>query len=153
MQGLITEKKVFDVHVEQGHMHNAKVVLRGEAGCSDPSMLPGDVVFVLEAKPHATFKRVHHDLIMEKVWPDRGLGCILRQVCTSRVIVRGHHGEGAHQCEVVGELKSPSLGVVEAVLRAKPHASFERVHHDLIMEKVSSDWGWGLFWGSVGLTG
>ena len=55
------------MHVEQGHMHNAKVVLRGEAGCSDPSMLPGDVVFVLEAKPHAVFKRVHHDLIMEKV--------------------------------------------------------------------------------------
>ena len=72
-QGLITEKKVFDVHVEQGHMHNAKVVLRGEAGCSDPSMLPGDVVFVLEAKPHATFKRAHHDLIMEKV----GDGCAL----------------------------------------------------------------------------
>ena len=28
-QGLVAEKKVFEVHIEQGHKHNAKVVLRG----------------------------------------------------------------------------------------------------------------------------
>ena len=64
----MSEKKVFDVHIEQGHMHNAKVVLRGEAGLgNDPTILPGDVVFVLEMRPHAVFQRVSHDLIMEKV--------------------------------------------------------------------------------------
>lgn len=63
----MAEKKVFEVHIEQGHKHNSKVVLRGEAGCSDPNLLPGDVVFVLEQKPHAAFKRIAQDLILEKV--------------------------------------------------------------------------------------
>ena len=39
--------------------HGAKVVLRGEAGCSDPSVQPGDVVFVLEQKEHRFFKRIN----------------------------------------------------------------------------------------------
>lgn len=66
-QGLVAEKKVFEVHIEQGHKHNARVTLRGEAGCSEPNVLPGDVVFILEQKPHAVFKRIAQDLIYEKV--------------------------------------------------------------------------------------
>lgn len=66
-QGLVAEKKVFEVHIEQGHKHNSKVTLRGEAGCSEPNVLPGDVVFILEQKQHPTFKRIAHDLICEKV--------------------------------------------------------------------------------------
>jgi hypothetical protein len=66
-QGLVPEKKVFEVHIEQGHKHGAKVVLRGEAGCSDPNVQPGDVVFVLEQRPHKQFKRVGNDLVLEKV--------------------------------------------------------------------------------------
>jgi DnaJ homolog subfamily A member 2 len=65
-RGLVPEKKVFDVHVEPGHKHGSKIVLRGEAGCPDPSVAPGDVVFVLEQKPHDTFKRIGADLVMER---------------------------------------------------------------------------------------
>lgn len=61
------EKKVFEVHIEQGHKYGAKVVLRGEAGMSELGVLPGDVIFVLEPKPHKTFKRVGNDLILDKV--------------------------------------------------------------------------------------
>ena len=61
------ERKVFEVHIEQGHKYGAKVVLRGEAGMSELGVLPGDVVFVLEAKPHKIFKRANNDLVMEKV--------------------------------------------------------------------------------------
>ena len=66
-QGLLPEKKIFEVHVEKGHKHNAKVVLRGEAGYSEPGIQPGDVIFVLEQKPHKTFKRIQADLVIEKV--------------------------------------------------------------------------------------
>ena len=69
MQGLLPEKKIFEVHIEKGHKHNAKVVLRGEAGYSEPGILPGDVIFVLEQKPHKTFKRIQADLVIEKVCP------------------------------------------------------------------------------------
>jgi DnaJ C terminal domain len=73
MQGLVPEKKVFEVNIEKGHKHNQKIVLRGEAGCSEPNVLPGDVVFVLEQKPHKLFKRIGNDLIMDKVT----CGCIV----------------------------------------------------------------------------
>lgn len=43
----------------QGQKHGAKIVLRGEAGCSDPTVQPGDVVFVLEQKEHRFFKRIN----------------------------------------------------------------------------------------------
>lgn len=46
-------------HPEQGLKHGAKIVLRGEAGCSDPSVQPGDVVFVLDQKEHRFFKRIN----------------------------------------------------------------------------------------------
>lgn len=66
LQGLLPEKKIFEVHIEKGHKHNAKVVLRGEAGYSEPGIQPGDVIFVLEQKPHKTFKRIQADLVIEK---------------------------------------------------------------------------------------
>ncbi len=69
VQKLVPEKKVFEVHIEPGHRNNSKVVLRGEAGCSDPDMQPGDVVFILEARPHKTFRRIASDLVYEKVQP------------------------------------------------------------------------------------
>ena len=31
-----------------------------------PALQPGDVIFVLEPKPHKTFKRVGNDLILDK---------------------------------------------------------------------------------------
>lgn len=67
MQGLVPEKKVFDVHIEQGHKHASKIVLRGEAGHSEPGVEPGDVIFVLEQKQHKFFRRIHSDLVYEKV--------------------------------------------------------------------------------------
>lgn len=72
LQGLLPEKKIFEVHIEKGHKHNQKVVLRGEAGYSEPGIQPGDVIFVLEQKPHKTFKRIQADLVIEKVRLD---GC------------------------------------------------------------------------------
>lgn len=63
---LKAEKKVFEVPVEKGHANGMKVVLRGEAGYSDPRMLPGDIVFIIEEKEHATFSRKRADLFYNK---------------------------------------------------------------------------------------
>ena len=38
---------------------NSKITLRGEAGRNEPDVEPGDVVFVLECKPHKYFQRVN----------------------------------------------------------------------------------------------
>jgi hypothetical protein len=64
---LIPEKKTFEVHIEQGMRPGAKIVLRGEAGCTEPGLQPGDVVLVVQPREHETFKRpTAHDLLMEK---------------------------------------------------------------------------------------
>lgn len=63
---LVPDKKIFEVHVERGARSNSKVVFRGEAGTDSPDVLPGDLVFLLEQKPHDTFKRIANDLFMEK---------------------------------------------------------------------------------------
>lgn len=64
--GLISEKKMFEVHIDKGMKHREKVVLRGEAGCTEKNSLPGDVIFVLEQKESKSgFERVNTDLIYE----------------------------------------------------------------------------------------
>lgn len=65
-KGLVPDRKVFEVHVEPGHRHGSKIVFRGEAGSDAPDVLPGDLIFVLEQKEHATFKRIGSDLFYEK---------------------------------------------------------------------------------------
>ena len=61
----MSEKKTFDVHVEQGMKAGSRITLRGEAGCSEPGLAPGDVVLLINPKEHATFKRVNIDLVMQ----------------------------------------------------------------------------------------
>jgi DnaJ family protein A protein 2 len=67
---LVSEKKTFEVQVEQGMKHGQRIVLRGEAGCTEPGLTPGDVVLVVQQKPHDTFKRIQQanpaDLLLEK---------------------------------------------------------------------------------------
>ncbi|WIA20060.1 hypothetical protein OEZ85_005923 [Tetradesmus obliquus] len=65
---LVSEKKTFEVGIEPGMKQNSKIVLRGEAGCTEPGLQPGDVVLVLQQKEHETFTRLPNpaDLIFEK---------------------------------------------------------------------------------------
>ena len=65
-KGLAPNRKVFEVHVEPGHKHGSRIVFRGEAGSDSPDVAPGDLVFVLEQKEHAAFKRIGSDLFFEK---------------------------------------------------------------------------------------
>ena len=44
--GLIQEKKTFEVNLDQGAPDEHKVVLRGEAGSHEPGLEPGDLIFL-----------------------------------------------------------------------------------------------------------
>lgn len=59
-----TEKKVLEVHVEKGMQHGERIVFQGEADQA-PDTITGDIVFVLQLKDHAKFKRKHDDLYVE----------------------------------------------------------------------------------------
>lgn len=63
---LISEKKTHEVHVEPGMKNGTRIVLRGEAGCSEPGLAPGDVVLVLQQKEHEHFQRAGIDLVYKK---------------------------------------------------------------------------------------
>mmetsp|Transcript_501 Transcript_501/g.1268 ORF Transcript_501/g.1268 Transcript_501/m.1268 type:complete len:342 (-) Transcript_501:1015-2040(-) len=65
-KGLVAEKKTFEVTIEPGMKQGSKITLRGEAGCSEPGLQPGDVILMVQQKDHDYFKRVNVDLIMEK---------------------------------------------------------------------------------------
>jgi DnaJ family protein A protein 2 len=66
---LVSEKKTFEVAIEPGARHGQKIVLRGEAGVSEPGLEPGDVVLLVAQKEHAVFQRMRHnsqDLVIQK---------------------------------------------------------------------------------------
>ena len=46
-----TERKVLEVHVDKGMKDGQRITFSGE-GDQTPGVIPGDVVIVLEEKPH-----------------------------------------------------------------------------------------------------
>lgn len=63
---LVPDKKTFDVHIEAGMKHGSRIPLRGEAGCSEPGLAPGDIILVVVQKEHDIFQRAGVDLVMER---------------------------------------------------------------------------------------
>ncbi|KAJ7210323.1 hypothetical protein GGX14DRAFT_450466 [Mycena pura] len=61
---VLPEKKVLEVHIDKGMKSGQTVRFRGESDES-PTAEPGDVMIVIEEKPHDRFKRQENDLIIE----------------------------------------------------------------------------------------
>lgn len=59
-----SERKILQVHIEPGMKNGQRITFRGE-GDQAPNTVPGDVVFVVEEKPHKLFKRSGDDLVYE----------------------------------------------------------------------------------------
>ncbi|KAL1498347.1 hypothetical protein ABEB36_009160 [Hypothenemus hampei] len=55
------ETKILEVHVDKGMRDNQKIVFRGE-GDQQPDVEPGDVVIILQQKPHELFERSDSNL-------------------------------------------------------------------------------------------
>lgn len=56
------EKKRLDVVIDAGMPDGQKIVLKGE-GDQEPGITTGDIVLVLETKPHDSFERAGGDLL------------------------------------------------------------------------------------------
>ncbi|GLB35267.1 putative dnaJ central domain [Lyophyllum shimeji] len=61
---VMPEKKLLEVHIDKGMKSGQTVTFRGESDQS-PTAEPGDVVIVIEEKPHERFKRHENDLLTE----------------------------------------------------------------------------------------
>lgn len=55
------QTKILEVHVDKGMRDNQKIFFRGE-GDQQPDVEPGDVVIILQQKPHEKFQRSGDDL-------------------------------------------------------------------------------------------
>lgn len=60
----VPEKKFLEVHIDKGMKNGQTVTFSGESDQA-PGAEPGDVVIVVEEKPHDRFKRQENDLICE----------------------------------------------------------------------------------------
>ncbi|KAG6850468.1 hypothetical protein H0H93_012889 [Arthromyces matolae] len=61
---VVPDKKFLEVHIDKGMKGGQTVTFRGESDQS-PTAEPGDVVIVIEEKPHERFRRSENDLITE----------------------------------------------------------------------------------------
>jgi DnaJ family protein A protein 2 len=58
---VISDKKVLEVHIDKGMKNGQKIVFSGE-GDQSPGVVPGDVIVVIQEKPHSFFARKGDDL-------------------------------------------------------------------------------------------
>ncbi|KAG7092211.1 hypothetical protein E1B28_008578 [Marasmius oreades] len=62
---VVSDKKVLEVHIDKGMKGGQTITFRGEADQS-PGQETGDVIIVIEEKPHDRFKRQENDLVFEQ---------------------------------------------------------------------------------------
>lgn len=61
---IASERKILQVHVDPGMKNGEKVVFKGESDQA-PDTIPGDVIFIINEKPHKIFQRSGDNLIYE----------------------------------------------------------------------------------------
>jgi len=61
---VLSDKKFLDVHIDKGMKGGQTIQFRGESDQA-PNSEPGDVVIVIEEKPHERFRRQENDLIID----------------------------------------------------------------------------------------
>ncbi|KAI0948456.1 hypothetical protein AcV7_009193 [Taiwanofungus camphoratus] len=62
---VVSEKKFLEVHIDKGMKGGQTIKFLGESDQA-PDVTPGDVVIVIEEKPHDRFKRQENDLFIEQ---------------------------------------------------------------------------------------
>lgn len=61
---VVSEKKMLEVHVDKGMKGGQTITFAGESDQA-PGVIPGDVVIVIEEKPHERFKRNDNNLVID----------------------------------------------------------------------------------------
>lgn len=62
---VVSEKKMLEVHIDKGMRGGQTINFRGESDQA-PGVTPGDVIIVIEERPHERFKRQENDLFYEQ---------------------------------------------------------------------------------------
>ncbi|KAI0792930.1 hypothetical protein C8Q75DRAFT_874784 [Abortiporus biennis] len=62
---VVSEKKILEVHIDKGMKGGQQITFRGESDQA-PGVEPGDVIIMIEEKPHERFKRQDTDLFIDQ---------------------------------------------------------------------------------------
>jgi len=62
---VVAETKILEVFIDKGMQNNQKITFTGEADQA-PDTIAGDIVLIIQQKPHAVFRRERDDLYLEK---------------------------------------------------------------------------------------
>ncbi|KAI1790702.1 hypothetical protein LXA43DRAFT_1014638 [Ganoderma leucocontextum] len=62
---VVSEKKMLEVHIDKGMRGGQTITFRGESDQA-PGVTPGDVIIVIEEKPHEKFRRQENDLFYDQ---------------------------------------------------------------------------------------
>jgi DnaJ homolog subfamily A member 2 len=58
---IATERKILEVYIDKGMKNGQEIRFTGD-GDQEPNQIPGDIVIILDEKPHPRFKRQGDDL-------------------------------------------------------------------------------------------
>ncbi|KAG1142193.1 hypothetical protein G6F37_002285 [Rhizopus arrhizus] len=61
---IVSDRKILEVRIERGMRDGQKITFSGE-GDQAPGVIPGDIIIVLDEKPHPHFSRKGEDLVYE----------------------------------------------------------------------------------------
>ncbi|XP_038077937.1 dnaJ homolog subfamily A member 1-like [Patiria miniata] len=93
---IMKNSKILEVHIDKGMKDGQKITFHGE-GDQEPGLEPGDIIIVLEEKPHKTFKRKGHDIIMnltiELVESLCGFRRVIKMLDDRELVITSHEGE------------------------------------------------------------
>lgn len=93
--------KLLEVTVEPGMRDDQRIVFRGE-GDQMPGVEPGNVIIVLQEKPHANFKRDGPDLFLQKTIT------LTEALCGFQSVVTQLDGRSLVITHLPGEVLKPS---------------------------------------------
>lgn len=90
------ERKILEVLVEKGMIHNQKITFRGMAD-EKPQMEAGDVNFIIQEKEHETFKRKAADLLITKTLSINEALCgfewVVKHLDGREIVIKSKPGE------------------------------------------------------------
>ncbi|KAG0260115.1 hypothetical protein BG011_002134 [Mortierella polycephala] len=111
---VVNEKKVMEIFIEKGMRNGEKIPMKGEAD-QQPGVETGDVVLVLQQKPHALFERSGADLSCKITIP------LVEALCGfSRILITHLDGRGIHVEQPAGSVIKP--GQVKKIIgEGMPH--------------------------------
>ncbi|KAG0230699.1 hypothetical protein BGW41_002417 [Actinomortierella wolfii] len=111
---VVNEKKVLEIFIEKGMRNGEKIPMKGEAD-QEPGVETGDVILVLQQKPHPVFERKGSDLHCKITLS------LVESLCGfSKVLLTHLDGRGIHVESPAGKVIKPGQ-VKKIVGEGMPH--------------------------------